>query len=182
MPQRGTLLYAPPDADSVGKGLERACGKAYDDMGKAIAIAARSTEGRFFCELGAFASVHTLRVLHLHLAGVLRSSALSIGFNVHLTASRGSLSLTNYLFPHIYHALSVHPDSAPARTERVYGDGAPTFELQLAAFAAAVRGRSRFPITPADSVENMRWIDAIYDATGLGKRPSRDRYVTALFV
>ena len=113
---------------------------------------------------------------------VLRSSALSIGFNVHLTASRGSLSLTNYLFPHIYHALSVHPDSAPARTERVYGDGAPTFELQLAAFAAAVRGRSRFPITPADSVENMRWIDAIYDATGLGKRPSRDRYVTALFV
>ena len=70
------LLHAPPDADSVSKGLERACGKASEDMGKAIAIAARSTEGRFFCELGAFASVHTLRVLHLHLAGVRRSSAL----------------------------------------------------------------------------------------------------------
>ena len=76
MPQRGMLLHAPLDTASVRKGLERACGKAYDDMGKATAIAARSTEGRFFCELGAFASVHTLRVLHLHLAGVLRSSAL----------------------------------------------------------------------------------------------------------
>ena len=75
MPQRGTLLHVPPDAGSLRKGLERACGRAYDDMRKASAIAARSTEGRF-CRLGAPASVHTLRVLHLHLAGVRRSSAL----------------------------------------------------------------------------------------------------------
>ncbi|EOD16481.1 hypothetical protein EMIHUDRAFT_459161 [Emiliania huxleyi CCMP1516] len=45
MPQRGTLLHVPPDAGSLRKGLERACGRAYDDMRKASAIAARSTEG-----------------------------------------------------------------------------------------------------------------------------------------
>ncbi|EOD23872.1 hypothetical protein EMIHUDRAFT_457859 [Emiliania huxleyi CCMP1516] len=45
MPQRGTLLQAPPDAGSVRKGLKRACGKASENMGKATAIAERSTEG-----------------------------------------------------------------------------------------------------------------------------------------
>lgn len=100
-----------------------------------------------------------------------RSSALSLGFNVHLKSTRGSIKLTNYLFPHIYHSLSVMPDGGPKRVEKLYGDGAPTFELQLAAFARAIRREEPFPIMPADAIANMRWIDAIYDATGLGRRP-----------
>jgi predicted dehydrogenase len=100
-----------------------------------------------------------------------RSSPLAGGFNLHLHASRGSVSLTNYLFPHIYHSLRVAPAGAPARMEQLYGDGETTFELQLAAFARAVRKEERFPVTPGDAVANMRWIDAVYEATGLGRRP-----------
>jgi len=101
----------------------------------------------------------------------LRSSALSFGFNLHLRGSNGSLSLTNYLFPHIYHVLKITPDGTSSRVEKLYGGGETTFELQLAAFARAVRREGPFPVSPADAIANMRWIDAIYDATGLGRRP-----------
>lgn len=106
-------------------------------------------------------------------SATVRSSPFIGGFNLNLQATRGSVSLTNYLFPHIYHALRVAPAGAPSRVERLYGNGETTFELQLAAFALAIREQERFPVTPADAVANMRWIDAVYEATGLGRRPSR---------
>lgn len=82
----------------------------------------------------------------------LRSSALSAGFDLWLRCANGSLSVTNFLFPFLYHSLHVAPMGSAARTEKHYGDGETTFELQLMAFSDAVRGRSKFPITPADSV------------------------------
>jgi predicted dehydrogenase len=106
-------------------------------------------------------------------SATVRSSPFAGGFNLHLQATRGSISLTNYLFPHIYHALRVAPAGAPSRVEQLYGNGETTFELQLAAFALAIRRKERFPFTPADAVANMRWIDAVYETASLGRRPGR---------
>ena len=48
--------------------------------------------------------------------------------------------------------------------------GGPTYDYQLAAFAAAVRDGTPTLTPPADSVANMRVIDAIYRAAGLEVR------------
>ena len=122
-----------------------------------------------------------VQVAHLRFGGgataTLRSSALSIGFDVSATCERGRLTLRNYLFPFVYHHIHVAPTATAAggtpRTERHYGGGETTFELQLRAFVAAVRRGAPFPTTAADAAANMRAIDAIYDAAGLGARGSR---------
>ena len=124
-----------------------------------------------------------VQVAHLRFGGgataTLRSSALSIGFDVSATCERGRLTLRNYLFPFVYHHIHVAPTATAAggtgtpRTERLYGGGETTFELQLRAFVAAVRRGAPFPTTAADAAANMRAIDAIYDAAGLGARGSR---------
>lgn len=100
----------------------------------------------------------------------LTSSALSAGFNLHARCERGTLSVTNYLFPFIYHSLTVAPARGAARTEQLYGGGETTFELQLRAFVAAVRHGAPFATTADDAVANMQVVDAIYDAAGLGAR------------
>ena len=123
-----------------------------------------------------------MQVAHLRFGGgataTLRSSALSIGFDVTATCERGSLTLRNSLSPFAYHHIHVAPPTTGAaggtpRTERLYGGGETTFELQLRAFVAAVRRGAPFPTTAADAAANMRAIDAIYDAAGLGARGSR---------
>ena len=120
-----------------------------------------------------------VQVAHLRFGGgataTLRSSALSIGFDVSATCERGRLTLRNYLFPFVYHHIHVASTAAGGtlRTERLYGGGETTFELQLRAFVAAVRRGAPFPTTAADAAANMRAIDAIYGAAGLGARGSR---------
>jgi predicted dehydrogenase len=56
--------------------------------------------------------------------------------------------------------------------ERIKVDGAktPTYTYQLRAFAAAVRDGAPVLTPPADAVANMRVIDAVYEAAGLGRR------------
>jgi predicted dehydrogenase len=100
----------------------------------------------------------------------LTSSALSAGFNLHARCERGTLSVTNYLFPFVYHSLTVTPARGAARTEQLYGGGETTFELQLRAFVAAVRHGSPFATTADDAVANMQVVDGIYEAAGLGAR------------
>lgn len=103
----------------------------------------------------------------------LRSSALSLGFNLHLELTKGKVSLINYLFPHIYHRIEVETADGYRRVEKAYGNNEATFELQLAAFYRAVRGHEPFPLSPDDSVANAEIIDKIYELGGLGIRPSR---------
>ena len=50
---------------------------------------------------------------------ILSSSALSFGFNLRLRGTNGSLAVSNYLFPFIWHRLHVEPRGAPARDETV---------------------------------------------------------------
>ena len=99
-------------------------------------------------------------------------AADTFGFNVRAKCERGSLRLTNYLFPFVYHALEVAPAAGAPRTEKHYGGGETTFELQLRAFVAAVRHNEPYATSPDDAVANMKVVDAIYDAAGLGARRS----------
>ena len=106
----------------------------------------------------------------------LRSSATTpFGFHLRARCERGTLDVTNYLFPFLYHAIGVRPDGGRQRYEKAHSApaGTTTFDLQLAAFAAAVRDGAAPPGHGADdAVRNMAVIDEIYEAAGLGKRPS----------
>jgi predicted dehydrogenase len=80
---------------------------------------------------------------------------------------RGSLHITNFVAPQVFHRMTVTVDGV-RRRERVAGD--PTYTCQLRAFAAAVR-QGTPPLTPpADSVANMTIIDDIYRKAGLALR------------
>ena len=60
---------------------------------------------------------------------ILSSSALSFGFNLRLRGTNGSLAVSNYLFPFIWHRLHVEPHGAPARDETVRAHNLHTLGL-----------------------------------------------------
>lgn len=68
--------------------------------------------------------------------------------------------------------LSVTPtDGAPLVID--YPARPTTYHYQLQAFLAAIRGAGTNLTPPEDAVANLRTIDRIYTASGLGPRPSR---------
>lgn len=79
----------------------------------------------------------------------------------------GTLHVTNPYHPHWFHWLRVRgrngSHSEHVRAENVYA-------LQLRAFIKAMRGEQKLNTDPADAVNNMRVIDAIYEKAGLNKR------------
>ncbi|MEU8140588.1 Gfo/Idh/MocA family oxidoreductase [Nonomuraea sp. NPDC048901] len=80
---------------------------------------------------------------------------------------RGSLRITNFIAPQLFHRMTVTVDGR-RRRERVAGDA--TYTCQLRAFVAAVE-QGTPPLTPpADSVANMTVIDDIYRKAGLPLR------------
>ncbi len=93
-------------------------------------------------------------------------SARVLDVSARVIGDRATMRVLNPTAPHMYHRLRVG-----RRHERVRGE--PTYNYQLAAFAAAVlRGRPTLT-PPADSVGNMTVIDSIYRAAGLEpRRPS----------
>jgi predicted dehydrogenase len=97
-------------------------------------------------------------------ANVLRLAA-------HATGDRGTMRVLNPLAPHLFNRLGV----TGRRPERVKGES--TYTHQLRAFADAVTNgtptATRTP--PADSVANMRVIDAVYRAAGLRPRGDLDK-------
>jgi len=96
---------------------------------------------------------------------------LSLGGVV--TGSRGEIKITNMTGPQYFHKVVVRtkdPRSGVTtrRKEKVKGEA--TYWYQLKALAAAVQEGAPYPTTPADSIANMRVIDAIYRAAGLQPR------------
>ncbi|MGB5223385.1 MAG: Gfo/Idh/MocA family oxidoreductase [Polyangiales bacterium] len=87
--------------------------------------------------------------------------------SIKIRGSRGSISVFNYVKPEVGHRLKVRTE-AGVRRERV--PGGSTYGTQLAAFAEAVRARTQPVTTVADSLLNMRVIDAVYLAAGLPVR------------
>jgi predicted dehydrogenase len=79
----------------------------------------------------------------------------------------GVLKVFNPVAPQYFHRLTVNA-GGKKRRERV--DGGSTYSYQLAAFAAAVLRGAPTLTPPADSVANMRVIDAIYRAAGMEPR------------
>jgi len=81
--------------------------------------------------------------------------------------SAGELRVLNPIAPHLLHRLKVTTASG-RRVERVPGDA--TYTHQLRAFASAVLEGTAFPTGPADSIANMKVIDAVYAKAGMKLR------------
>jgi predicted dehydrogenase len=91
---------------------------------------------------------------------VLRIQARVIG-------DRGEMRAFNPIAPQRFNLLTIRSGGAPSR-ERVKGRA--TYDYQLEAFLAAVRDGAPVLTGPADSVANMKVIDAIYRSAGMEPR------------
>jgi predicted dehydrogenase len=108
-----------------------------------------------------FAAGHTGRVrCSMWSSDLLRISAKVVG-------EQGELSVLNPVLPQMFHRLSVRSTDGK-RTERFARRA--TYAYQLDAFAAAVLRGEPVKTTPADAIETMTVIDAIYRAAGLPLR------------
>jgi len=100
------------------------------------------------------------------LCGMWSGRVLDISMRVRGT--EGELRVFNQTGPQYYHRLSVRrPGQRPSR-ERVRGRS--TYAHQLATFAAAVLDGAPTLTPPPEAVNNMRAIDAVYEAAGLPRR------------
>jgi len=114
---------------------------------------------------------------------VRNSMSRFFNFSAEVIGTRGRVHLFNFLGPFIYHYITVtnlNADMTPraSRTVKDYGrDGRSTYEHQLAVFLDCIRRQPQGGLaktstggTVDDPVGTMRMIDAIYEASGLGKR------------
>ncbi|MGZ6973487.1 MAG: Gfo/Idh/MocA family protein [Acidimicrobiia bacterium] len=96
-------------------------------------------------------------------------SSTLLKIRVKVTGDRGSLSVFNPTGPQFGYRMTVRQGGAKRRV-RVDGAKKPTYSYQLEAFAAAVLRGQPVLTPPADSVANMRVVDAVYEAAGLPVR------------
>lgn len=108
-----------------------------------------------------FAEGHTGRVR----CSMWSSRLLEI--TAHVVGERGEVRLLNPVTPQFFHRLSIR-SSDGKRVERF--PRRPSYAYQLDAFAGAVLRGEPVKTTPADAVENMTVIDAIYRTAGLPLR------------
>jgi len=94
-------------------------------------------------------------------------SANLFQMSARVVGERGELRALNPVMPQLFHRLSVR-SSAGKRVERF--PRRPTYGYQLDAFAGAVLRGEPVKTSPADAVQNMTVIDAIYTAAGLPLR------------
>ncbi len=90
-----------------------------------------------------------------------------LDFSAHVIGDRGELRAINPVMPQYFHRLSIR-SSEGKRVERF--PRRASYAYQLDAFAAAVLRGEPVKTTPADAVENMTVVDAIYRAAGLPLR------------
>jgi predicted dehydrogenase len=96
-------------------------------------------------------------------------SATLLSIRVKVTGDNGTLNLFNPTGPQFGYRLTVKANGTKRRV-KVDGAKTPTYVYQLTAFRDAVRDGSPVLTPPADSIANMRVIDAIYEAAGLPVR------------
>ena len=103
-------------------------------------------------------------------AHMLTSMADHEKFNTSLRVEgqNGTMLVQNPLAPHSGHELRLQMGGED-HVEKVEGQGT-TYRYQLIAFADAVRTGKKLPTMGADSVHQMRLIDAVYRAAGLPVR------------
>jgi predicted dehydrogenase len=109
----------------------------------------------------AFPSGHTGRITcSMWSRWVLRTTA-------RVTGDRGELHVVNPTAPQVWHRMRVK-SGGTTRTERF--SRRPTYDYQLDAFCGAVLRGEPTLTPPADSIANMRVLDAIYVAAGMTPR------------
>ena len=103
-------------------------------------------------------------------AHMLTSMADHEKFNTSLRVEgqNGTLIVQNPLAPHNGHELRLQ-QRGEDHVEKVEGTGS-TYRYQLVAFVDAVRTGKKLPTMGADSIHQMRLIDAVYRAAGLKVR------------
>ncbi|KAF9558733.1 NAD(P)-binding protein [Agrocybe pediades] len=95
-------------------------------------------------------------------------------FSLVVECEEGSINLSNYMIPQIYHSLTVTKSNGQKRVEKVYkpasGSGAhgeewwSTFRYQLKAFVQKIRGGSPPEwVKKEDSVAILVWLQKIYE-------------------
>ncbi|KZV71739.1 NAD-binding protein [Peniophora sp. CONT] len=95
-----------------------------------------------------------------------------------VVGTKGELYLYNFVAAFAYHyiAVSVRGEDGKVieRTEKHYGkEGWSTYRYQLEAFVDKVRGRKpQHWYDGEDSIQDMTWIQKVYEETGLGARPA----------
>ena len=105
---------------------------------------------------------------------------------VKVKCENGEIELYNFVLPTLYHWIRVRVEDASRRgkvkerVEKVYkfADGGKgeawwtTYRYQLEAFVDRVKGRTpKTWISKEDSVENLEWIEKIYEKVSLNFRP-----------
>jgi predicted dehydrogenase len=95
-------------------------------------------------------------------------SSTLVRMTVKVVGEAGEMSVLNALMPQILHRLAV---TVGGKKRVEHFSRRASYSYQLEAFAAAVRGGPNLT-PPADSVANMRVIDAIYAAAGMKLRGS----------
>ncbi|HEV7526787.1 MAG TPA: Gfo/Idh/MocA family oxidoreductase [Acidimicrobiia bacterium] len=109
----------------------------------------------------AFPSGHTGRITcSMWSKWVIQTSARVVG-------DRGEMRVINPTAPQLWHRMRVKSDGK-TRSEKF--PRRPTYEYQLDAFCAAVLRGEPTLTPPADSIANMRVLDAIYLAAGMTPR------------
>lgn len=94
-------------------------------------------------------------------------STTLLKINVNVQGEHGSMSVINPFVPHRYHRLTVRTD----RGEHVEQlSMTPTYVYQMRAFMSAILEGAPIITDPADAINNMRIIDAVYDKAGLERR------------
>ncbi|RLP75527.1 gfo/Idh/MocA family oxidoreductase [Mycetocola tolaasinivorans] len=97
--------------------------------------------------------------------------AADMEFSLRITGTAGALDVPDFVLPQLDDRLIFGPADAPI-TEHL-GTRA-SFDFQLDAFRAAVRGDATFPVSITESLHTLRLVDAAYRAAGLAPRPGAE--------
>jgi predicted dehydrogenase len=98
-------------------------------------------------------------------------TARGIGTGCRVRFERGSVRVTNFVAPQIFHRFTIERDGKRTR-ERF--PRVPTYQYQLRAFVDAVTTGAPVLTGPDDSIATMRVIDSVYRAAGMQVRqPTR---------
>jgi predicted dehydrogenase len=103
-------------------------------------------------------------------SGRVRASLWSwrlLSITARVEGTNGTLRVTNFLAPHVFHRMRVRTASG-SRTERVRGEA--TYTAQLRAFRAAVLEGAPVLTSARAAVGTAALLDAVYQAAGLPLR------------
>jgi predicted dehydrogenase len=129
-------------------------------------VKAKAVEGARYVDVSMQAELEFLGGLTGHMETSMADDQ-KYSTSLSVEAERGSLSVKNPLAPHHGHELEW---SAGGERHSETVEGLTTYRHQLLAFVSAVRTGAALPTMGADSIANMRLIDAVYRAAGLPAR------------